>query len=61
VTALYTTTQAAAILGLSPHSVKSYCLRYPDVGHKVGRDWLLTDGDIAFIRSRLGKRGRPKR
>jgi hypothetical protein len=57
---VHTTTQAARILELSPHSIRAYCTRY-GVGTKHGRDWLLTDNDLQIIKLRMGKRGpKPK-
>jgi hypothetical protein len=56
----YTTKQVGCMLGLTEHAIKSYCQRYPAIGQKIGRDWLLSEKDIEFIKTRIGKRGRPK-
>jgi hypothetical protein len=55
---IYTTSEAAAALGVSPRRVRQAVQR-DGLGEKRGRDWLLTEDDIAYLRSRLGKRGRP--
>jgi predicted ArsR family transcriptional regulator len=53
-----TTTEAARELGLSVEAIRKYLQRY-ELGEKVGRDWFLDDDDLAFIRERRGRRGRP--
>jgi len=57
---IYTAQTAADTLGLSAASLRQYAARY-GVGTKMGRDWIFNDADIEVIRSRMGKRGRPKK
>jgi hypothetical protein len=57
-TALHTTRQVADALGLSVQRVKQLAVSL-EVGQKVGRDWVFTDADIALMRRRETKPGRP--
>lgn len=58
---IYTVKQVAEKLGLKPVSIKAYCQRYDNIGFKLEDNskspWLLTDKDIEFIKTRLGKVG----
>jgi len=54
----YTTREAAAALGVSPRRVRQAVSRN-GIGEKRGRDWMLTEADVEYLRSRLGQRGRP--
>jgi excisionase family DNA binding protein len=56
----YTTREAAAALGVSPRRVRQAIAR-DNIGEKRGRDWLLTQADVDYLRSRLGRVGRPPR
>lgn len=53
---IHTAPEAALILGLAHSSIRAYCTRY-GVGKKIGRDWLLTEEDMAVIRSHMGQQG----
>ena len=55
---IYTTKEAAAALGVSTRRVQQACSR-DGIGRKHGRDLLLTDADIEYMRSRRGKVGKP--
>ena len=55
---IYTTTEAATALGVSRRRVQQACSR-DGIGRKHGRDLLLTDADVEYIRSRVGMVGRP--
>jgi len=57
---IYTTKTAADALGLSAASLRQYATRY-GIGERVGRDWIFTPADLDVVRSRKGKRGRPKK
>jgi hypothetical protein len=52
---MYTTREAAAQLGLSPHTVLKYTLRY-GVGQKKGPIWLLSESDMDTIERRMRRR-----
>ena len=53
---LYTTRQAADMLGISASRVRQLVIEYRsyahDIGIKVGRDLFLTDQDIQLLRER---------
>jgi len=55
---IYTTKEAATALGVSTRRVQQACKR-DGLGRKHGRDLLLTDADMEYIRSRMGRVGRP--
>jgi len=52
---MYTTKEAAEILGIKAGSVKTHCQRHKDIGVKIGRDWLLTDEDLVLISEKRRK------
>jgi hypothetical protein len=52
----YTTREAAATLGVSVRRVQQAAKHY-DLGRWFGRQRMLTDSDLAVIRSRLGMAG----
>jgi excisionase family DNA binding protein len=54
----YTTTEAAAKLGVKRETVRGHIKRH-GLGTRRGRDVFLTEAEIDYIRSRLGLRGRP--
>jgi hypothetical protein len=54
----YTTREAAAALGISPRRVRQAISR-DGIGEKRGRDWMLTQNEVDYLRSRLGRVGRP--
>jgi predicted transcriptional regulator len=59
---LYTTAEAAGLLGLSRAGVQKYLERYPgQLGRRIGTTWLLSERDLAFIRRRQGLRGRRRK
>lgn len=45
----HTTAEAARILGVSVQQVRYLC-GHGRLGHKVGRDWIITDEDLADYR-----------
>ena len=47
-----TTQEAGRLLGLKRRTVKDYCLRYR-IGCKHGRDWSLSDEDLATIKAHM--------
>lgn len=55
----YTISEVAEMLGLNRSTVKSHCYYHSHVGIKIGERsaFLLTDKDIDFIKTRLGKVG----
>lgn len=55
---VYTTREAATALGVSMRRVQQACKHY-GLGRWFGRQLVLTDSDIAVIRDRLGRVGRP--
>jgi excisionase family DNA binding protein len=54
----YTTTEAAAKLGIKRETVRGHIKRH-NLGTKHGRDIFLSEDEVAFIRERMGLRGRP--
>lgn len=54
---LLTTAQAATILGVNEQRIRQLCAE-GRMGHKVGRDWVISPEDIE--RNRIRKPGRPK-
>ena len=61
-----TTDEAAARLGLSPHTVKYHCQQRHIQATKHGRDWWITEDALEdFIATRQigpgNKTGRPRR
>lgn len=56
---LFTTRDAAAILEISDAQVRRLCIDH-ERGEKVGRDRMLSQEDIDFLRNRPGL-GRPKK
>lgn len=56
---MYDIKEAAALTELSPHTIKKRCEEYEEIGFKKSGRWFLTDDDIAFIKARKGKRGKP--
>jgi hypothetical protein len=46
---LYTSAEAAEILGLSESRICQVC-RWNSIGTKLGRDWVLTDADLKKLR-----------
>lgn len=49
---LYTTGEAAEVIGLAKRTIQAYCTRY-GIGEKRGRDWWLEDKDLDVIRARM--------
>lgn len=56
---MYTTTDAARRLRLSSRRIRQAIQSY-GVGRKIGRDWMLSETDIEYIRQRIGQVGRPR-
>ncbi len=54
-----TTTEAAALLGLSIKTVQSLITRGRLPAEKIGRDWMIKREDVR--NHKRGKGGRPKR
>jgi len=54
----YTTAEAAERLGVKIETLRGHIKRH-GLGVKRGRDVFLSEHDIDYIRSRLGKRGQP--
>jgi transposase len=56
----YTTREAAAMLGISRRRVQQ-AAQYYDLGHRErpGHPRMLSEADLAVIKERIGKRGRP--
>jgi excisionase family DNA binding protein len=55
---LYSTAEAAKILGVKPGSVRKYCRAETLKAKKVGRDYVITGQAIADYREKhLGKIG----
>jgi excisionase family DNA binding protein len=55
----YTTTEAAASLGLAPTTVRTQIARGRLQARKVGRDWIIRASDLEHYRSTvLGHPGR---
>lgn len=48
---LYTTAQAAAVLGLDTSSVRRLARKFK-VGQRLGRDWFFSRADLDRMRSR---------
>ena len=56
-----TIVEAAEKLGMSPVSVRSQVQRGSLKATKHGRDWWITEGEVArYLRDKRGKIGRPK-
>jgi len=53
----FTTTEAAARLGLTPRRVRALCAAGHLPAAKVGRDWIIAQADLDAFRPR--KAGRP--
>ena len=59
---IYTVSQVAELLNVHRSNIKNYC-NNGSVGFKIKHDglsdsgWILTDKDIEYIQSRMGKRG----
>ena len=53
-----TSKQVALLLGLTERRIQRWAKANDKP--KFGRDYLLNDADVDRIRSRMGKRGRPK-
>ena len=50
-----TTTQAAPVLGVSPHEVRRLCRLGLLPAQRVGRDWLIATQDaLAYVRAPRG-------
>lgn len=61
VRAMITGKAAALALGITPTTLYRW-LRRLGLGVKVGRDWLVTEDDMAALRPHLyGKGGRPRK
>ena len=58
---MFTTKEAAGLLGLKQATVAIYIDRGLLSGEKKGRDWLIPATEIERYRSERLKRGRPKR
>lgn len=54
-----TTEEAAAVLGLTPDTVRHYLHRGTLVGTKRGRDWFISEAEIARYQRDRKKAGRP--
>ena len=52
----YTTTEAAALLGVNRRNVQNYCKRHGL--EKFGREYVVTEVDLEGMRTELGKVGR---
>jgi hypothetical protein len=48
-TKLYNAAEAAEILSLCDSRIRQIC-RWNSIGTKIGRDWILTEQDIAKLR-----------
>lgn len=57
---MITTTKAAAILGLSPVTVRALANKH-NIGEKLGRDWVFRPADLAKLTARNTKQGRPRK
>lgn len=58
---MMTGTQAAAALKITPTTLYRW-LRRLGLGSKPGRDWLVSEADVAALRPHLyGKGGRPRK
>lgn len=57
---LVTTDEATDLLGITRRSVQALARRH-DIGWRIGRDWLFRPEDIAALRERVGRVGRPPR
>lgn len=57
-TNLYSSQEAADALDLTRGRIRQIC-RWSDgkIGHKLGRDWFLTDADLELIRLKFPKKG----
>lgn len=56
---LVTTDEAAAVLGITRRSVQALANRN-QIGWRIGRDWLFRPEDLAALRERVGRVGRPR-
>ena len=50
--------EAAATAGLTPIALRKACERGTLKAHKVGRDWLVSDSELAAYRRRTSRRRR---
>ena len=58
----YTITQAAGLLKKSPRTVRQNVEKYPDIGHRVGSIWILSDADLTKLAAlRRGPKPRARR
>jgi hypothetical protein len=56
-TKMYSSIEAGALLNLTDGRIRQICrwsrkkeAKGPQIGHKIGRDWFLTDSDLELIR-----------
>lgn len=49
----YTVQQAAAALDRSPVTIRQTVRLHPEIGQKIGRDWVLTPADLDALRATL--------
>jgi len=54
----YSTAEAAEVLGVTPANVSMMCSRYEVP--KFGSQYVIDEDTLEFLRSRKGKKGRPK-
>lgn len=55
----YTTTEAAALLGMARRNIQNYAKRHGL--KKFGREYVVTEADIEGMRAELGRVGRKAR
>ena len=49
---------AASLCGLQPASIPVYCRRH-EIGRKIGQTWFLDEDELAWLKTRVGQRGKP--
>jgi len=55
---LYSTSEIANILNLTPGRIRQISIEL-NIGKKIGRDRIFSDDDLAALRTRNTKTGRP--
>jgi beta-lactamase class A len=51
----YTSAEMAQKTGLAERTIRKAAEANEGIGHKIGRDWVFTDADIAKIKAIVGK------